>query len=483
MKGIGRLCFFLAMPVFAQPGSPVNMPEIQALWQQWTTQLSAVRSDRLIAQQQLNCYPQHLLLPESQYPDLTRYDWSELKLLYQIQRHCDVETAIPRDLHSASWLQAVAFERRLCRGEDFGGDWDEQWSALHPAGGSYADRYLAYLQQQPDLSQSHIFYRQHTGSLTLANPEHPLHQTFSGLSAAGQTAILGGYRYYLAKDGRLWRSHPQGIDVLEAEQWQPIAARVGLSVASTRQTAGQSCAMQYSNLCLSPVTQQRIWWQVVLMVLLVLASGMAVHLLLERRRTMKERQFILQLLTHELRTPVASLGFTVEQFRDQFDDLSTAAQDAFYRLSADFQRLSRLTETSQGFLSDQRQAMKETDAVLFSDWLTAVTESYSLDYELEGDRELALPYYWLGVCLDNLLRNAFIHGQPPVTLRASIESNRVWIEVCDQGQSPFRWSFARSPSVAGMGVGLMIVRRLMRRFGGRLIHRRHPTRYRLELPL
>ncbi|MCM0148767.1 DUF3404 domain-containing protein [Photobacterium galatheae] len=476
------------MPVFAQPASSAesaDMPAVQQLWQQWSERLSSVQSDRLITQQTLNQFPQRLLLPESQYPNLSLYSWPQLEALYAMHRDCDGASLQQISDQSPSWRRAVAFERHLCLNGDFSSDWQSSWSELHPAGGSYADRYLGYLKSQPDKAMFTAFLDQHADSLTLANPNHPLHAAFATLSSSGQAAILGGYRYFLSEDGSLWRSDQKGIDVLQPEQWQAVADDIGLMVSRLGNAPDQACAFQYSNLCISPMPEQAIWWQSALVFLLVVVLGMALNMLLERRRAMKERQFILQLLTHELRTPVASLGLTVEQFRDQFDSLSDPAQDAFYRLSGDFQRLARLTETSQGFLSDQQEAMNARYLVLFSDWLESVAAPYNLNYALEGDREIALPYYWLGVCLDNLIRNAMIHGQPPVRLQAKIDVNQVWIEVSDQGQAPVPgwWPFSRAQSSQGMGIGLMIVRRLMRRLGGRLTHRRNPTRYKLELPL
>ncbi|CFW11397.1 his Kinase A domain protein [Vibrio cholerae HC-46B1] len=65
----------------------------------------------------------------------------------------------------------------------------------------------------------------------------------------------------------------------------------------------------------------------------------------------------MQLLTHELRTPITSLGFTVESLRSQFDELSPKAQESLWRLMADHQRLAQLSETSSHYLSPSHDSM------------------------------------------------------------------------------------------------------------------------------
>ncbi len=64
---------------------------------------------------------------------------------------------------------------------------------------------------------------------------------------------------------------------------------------------------------------------------LVLGLARSVY---DRYQQRRERQFILQLLTHELRTPIASLGLTVEMLRNQFDSLDEGTQDVLWRLLA-----------------------------------------------------------------------------------------------------------------------------------------------------
>jgi signal transduction histidine kinase len=128
------------------------------------------------------------------------------------------------------------------------------------------------------------------------------------------------------------------------------------------------------------------------LVCIALVIGLA-RSVYDRYQQRRERQFILQLLTHELRTPIASLGLTVEMLRNQFDQLSEDAQDVLWRLLADHQRLSQLTETSKGYLSTDKSEQFKTQTASLSDWLDHVCDPFDIDYTLEDDRTLTLPFY------------------------------------------------------------------------------------------
>ena len=390
--------------------------------------------------------------------------------------------ATGRKVDDLALQTAVDFEWTLCKGHLLASEWWGSRTLLHPAGGSYGDRYLQVLIKKFGKNSNEVreFLQTQSNMLSLKNRRHPLHKDFAGLDDDGLKALLTGYHFFMASDFSLWVSYHQKIVRIKPHIWQPLADSKGIRVK--RREVEQFCPVSYGNLCITdkepPVY---LGWSVAMIcfIIALIAIGRGVW---QRQQAAREKKFILQLLTHELRTPIASLNMTVEQFRSDYDQLSETGQHAFTRLLQDSSRLHRLTETSKGFLSNDRQAMLQSQPGLISEWLEDVVDKYSINYKISADKELSLPWYWLGLCLDNLLRNALAHGKPPVTLSVVTEPV-LRLEVTDQGQSPgiFQRILSQNVETRGMGIGLLLVKRIMKRLGGRLTYQPNPTRYILEL--
>ncbi len=151
---------------------------------------------------------------------------------------------------------------------------------------------------------------------------------------------------------------------------------------------------------------------------------------------MRSRMLVLQILTHELRTPIASLSLTVEGFRREFEHLPESVYDEFRRLCEDTRRLRQLAEASKDYLQSDNQ-------MLATDWVPSVAEW--LEYKIEEEFDNAVLFkinedvaakvnvYWLGTCIDNLLRNALKYGEAPVELRVETSAEKIIIQVIDAG--------------------------------------------------
>ncbi len=90
----------------------------------------------------------------------------------------------------------------------------------------------------------------------------------------------------------------------------------------------------------------------------------------------------------------------------------------------------------------------------------------------------------LGLVFRNLLENAFKYSQEPVRIRVGMEAardGRVRVEISDQGIGIPRQELDRifrrfyragrdvQRQVAGLGLGLFVVRTLLRKHGGRIV--------------
>nr|WP_275657106.1 DUF3404 domain-containing protein [Photobacterium sanguinicancri] len=479
----------------ASASAPASAMNLQEKWQAFY-QINWRNNPVTLSQQLLSQYPNVLLQSAAQYPDFVHYIWQDIQQLSVISSTC-----LTPKLNNNKLKTAVEFELALCSDQAKNNDaqnsdvldisWFSQHPLRHPAGASYADRYFKH-KGITDIGEPFQIY------LSAENPAHPLHHFFNQLSTKGRDALLSGYRAWLDKDN-LWLSGESGWKKIPAKVWQPVANDLAIKLN------GNSCAFRYSNLCLSEQKPNTALFKFISLLLLFGMAIIGLKSLRQRQQQNRDKRFILQLLTHELRTPIASLGLTVEMFRDEFDNLNQASQQAMWRLFADHQRLVQLTETSKGYLStDKNQQLIQQTASL-EDWLAHVCDKHDIGFTCGGSQYdenemLSLPFYWLSICLDNLINNAKQHGQGKVSVNAMIfastrsasnvkaSENILRITVSDHGHFPsflkriLTW-LSPKQTTNNMGIGLSIVTRLMTQMGGRLIIKRKPTRCILELPL
>lgn len=445
------LLLLLAPPALADAVTPARLAAaLQGLSPDWQVELATL--------QQLD---EGLLRPASLYPALSRYPVATLSRLYAQRQDC----ARPASGLPQPWAR---FEAARCGAADLPAAWFAA-NPVHPLGGSSAWHYLQrHLERAAELAP-YLHVRERRDALA---PLGRLSDDNLDALVAGSRWLLDGDALWF-QDGRRWRRYP-------AAAWRPVADGLGVDVVR----AGEGeCVRPAGALCLNP-RPQGASWRVLAGAGALVAALALLTLWVQRRRLLRERQFVLQMLTHELRTPIASLANVVEAFRRDFDILPERLYPPFGHLADGVSRLRQLADASRHYLSAGR-VLEERRPLPLADWLDAAAERHGVVYCLEQDRVLALPAYWLGVCLDNLLSNARRHGTPPVHLHAAWLDGRLRLAVRDAGVLP-RYRLSRLQRAAsradGMGLGLTIVSRVMRRLGGRLSLAGPPTTLILELP-
>ena len=208
-------------------------------------------------------------------------------------------------------------------------------------------------------------------------------------------------------------------------------------------------------------------------------------------RLFREREELLQAVSHELGTPLSRMRFHLEALRRAVPDDAAAA-----RVRAIDDEIRELDE-----LSSELVSWAEADSARLA--TTQLDPVASLDTMLELERETtvrplacvldAAPDTHLRAerrlferAVENLVRNAVRHASSAVTVRVRREGAWVSVSVCDDGPGvpeserervllPFvRLDRARSRSSGGAGLGLAIARRIVERHGGRIAVDRAP---------
>ena len=229
---------------------------------------------------------------------------------------------------------------------------------------------------------------------------------------------------------------------------------------------------------------------------LFVAAGLVwlcVKLVLEMRLNQSQRAF-LDAVTHELKTPLASFRLGLETLARH--ELGPPQRAQFLgRMSEDLDRLERTVGQvlSAARAEETLRSRAPRDEVelqaLLADNISELRERHQLSDEsirIDNPRPLRVrgDAAELGLVFRNLFENAVKYSDQPVRIRVGIEEvgdGRVRVEISDQGigipKQELRRIFRRfyragrdvQRQVSGLGLGLFVVRSLLRKHGGRIV--------------
>ncbi len=208
----------------------------------------------------------------------------------------------------------------------------------------------------------------------------------------------------------------------------------------------------------------------------------------------RQRAFI-DAVTHEMRTPLASLQLHLETL-ERHDPDRENRQAFLERMRGDLERLDHTVEqvlTAARAEDSRLRPRVERVALpgLLAGCIAELRASHGLpeqavQLEIEPDTSVKGDATELAVVFRNLLENAVKYSGEPVevTVRVKVrEDGRVAVEIADRGigipsgelgkifQRFYRVGRDVQRTASGLGLGLFIVRNLVRRQGGRVVAR------------
>jgi signal transduction histidine kinase len=215
-----------------------------------------------------------------------------------------------------------------------------------------------------------------------------------------------------------------------------------------------------------------------------------------------KRDFVVT-AAHELRTPTSviyGVAKTLKERRDSLDAETFAAllealHDGSVRLARlieDLLDFSRL-DSKQGGIPVEPLSM----AALIDDVMRGLSMVHSekVDVLVPADMIVVADRNALERILSNLIKNALVHGAPPISLKASTSNGEVRISIADRGPGisvdfigRLFEPFARSDEAGGrpgVGLGLSIAHSYARELGGDLLYEQAEpggARFTLVLP-
>lgn len=422
-------------------------------------------------------FPTSLISPESLLPQTSKYPLKDLQSIYRLATTCTGKYPL-----SPAVTEPLVFTRAICKKTALPIKWFIRSGLIHPGGGTYAARYaeLHPSKYKQLVAFMHIEERPKAAENTLLGRLQLMpYDSIAALIAGSETIISGN---------ELWLRRGTQYYVFSGPEWSSALSDADLIAKPLSQS--DHCYVRSGNVCWDTRSNSDTLFYSILAlgianVILVCSWGYSRWL--NKRKELRSRMLVLQILTHELRTPIASLSLTVEGFRREFEHLPDTVYDEFRRLCEDTRRLRQLAEASKDYLQSDTQTLATEWIPSVEEWLEYryVQGEFSIDIDINQDLAVKVNIYWLGTCIDNLVRNACKYGEAPVLLKATTYSKKLVLEVIDQGQLTRKdWARLRKPFVSksGLGLGLTIVESMVARMGGKMSLSGPPTTFKLEIP-
>lgn len=271
-------------------------------------------------------------------------------------------------------------------------------------------------------------------------------------------------------------------------------ARFNLSTQKT------NCLFKLSNVCWDrrPHNLQSLLSQstIIFFVGTIIILFMTAQSLYSRYRKKKSeedrKKHALRILTHELRTPIASLIVQMSELNKKIPNYSQDMQESFLKIESQVYRLKHLAEKSRSYLQTDNTGLINLNKVEIHS-LKEFIEDILFEYD---DREIKCKFikdtalyidpYWLKMCIMNLIDNAIRYGVDPISITVNIDG-QVQIKIQDQGQIAYQnikeLLRAKHKNSKGLGLGLIIVNKTLKEMGAKLLLSTNPTTFTILLPL
>lgn len=166
-------------------------------------------------------------------------------------------------------------------------------------------------------------------------------------------------------------------------------------------------------------------------------------------------------IDHDLKHPLTQIKFSLAKIARNKKNTEAAIES----IAAASQTADRIVKAMRDYMRETSSA--EYESVDFREVLESVIETLDIDVDLVGDfpHIRANPDQMLSVC-QNLLKNAEVHGSPPVTVYGDVQ--RVIFE--DQGGrlDPDEWEQLTKPKFKAGGIsghGMRIVNGILKKHG------------------
>ncbi|MCC6278395.1 MAG: HAMP domain-containing histidine kinase [Oligoflexia bacterium] len=209
--------------------------------------------------------------------------------------------------------------------------------------------------------------------------------------------------------------------------------------------------------------------------LLILGGVALIYLVHRERKRSRQIEEFFAVLTHELKTPLASLRLQVESLIE--DNRDKEPNPLLTRLLNDSVRLELQLENALFIAGLRSQNQLHKELVSLGELVQRLKIQWpQLQIKIDGDVKIKTDIRAFDGVLKNLIQNAAVHGKAnEVVIRGSTKNGKTIIEVTDPGRgfegnfgSLGKTIFYRPQTRSGSGIGLYLSRRLLEQMNGSL---------------
>jgi K+-sensing histidine kinase KdpD len=93
------------------------------------------------------------------------------------------------------------------------------------------------------------------------------------------------------------------------------------------------------------------------------------------------------------------------------------------------------------------------------------------------------------MCLKNIVENALVHGKHPIKVELTIKKDLLFCKIYDGGEHSYstleelmKSKHSNASQSLGLGMGLSIVKKIIKEMGGDLMYQKSPKCLILQLP-
>jgi two-component sensor histidine kinase len=439
-----------------------------------------------------------LIDPRVVLPHTQKYPFKEMAAIFKYAESC--KGPLPKHLSDVDLIKTLKWHEYVCgRRKNLGEDFFKTRPFMHPSGKSFvalAVKLGRGVFKDPSWVSSHLRFEH-----ILESPNR-----FTSLSLENFANLLGGDPIVEAKS-YVFLMHKNEISMgpgtvysaYGKETWDKFLSHQFFII---RKGTGPDCVLEEGGLCWAQNKARSANESLHLALiftagLLLLAGtllGQIIRKSISQKRAANQRTFVLQMLTHEIRTPATSLRLSLETLRSEFDRLPTESQKAFLRICDQTEKLVSVIEASKQYLiqenTDRSVKLKTQTISSLNSFFETITEKYGPKISLKNlsvDRSANFDRYWIELCLHNLIDNALAHGKGPVNVALSQMDDELVIDVQDQGilktksLDDLATPFQKGELSQGLGLGLTLVRKITQSMGGELTLKDEPTTFSIKL--